>query len=416
MIDELHELRKANPHEPADLAGSVAMSRDDLIVALRTDSSRFPFTTNLVAQQRRRQAAIPARVSWASALAAIVLAVVVFGQMVVGGDEAEVDVAEIPTTLPIETPTTTLVVEAVADDASTTTVEESAAARTTSTAPASSTPTTLGTAPPVAPSTTQAAPSTTAAPTTAPSTTAPPTTAPTTAPSQPAIDRPFTRGDLLAVHLDFGHTDDGLAALASREVTEWFGLNPIVVAGTDQPDAFAHSYTGLMNSGWGSDWVDAAANRTAAVDLATAEWLGVLDAGGDVWVAEGGVSDFSAEVLRSIRTARPGLDAASRIHVVQHAQRNEDETTPADFTYVQANADYIRIDDGNSANDTADLKMPDNGFTAAALAGPRSAAWAEGFDFHSSDIDFSDTVTVLHILGISTDQVADPDDFAAMFM
>lgn len=412
MIDELQVLRKANPHEPADLAGSVAMSRDDLIVALRTDSSRFPFATNLAAQYRQRQAAIPARVSWAGALAAFVLAVVVFGQMVVGGDDAEVDVAEIPTTLPIEMPPTTLVVEAVADDASTTTIGERAAASTTSTAPESATPTTLGTAPPVAPSTTQAAPSTTTAPTTAPATTVPPTTAP----SQPAIEGPFTRGDLLAVHFDFGHTDDGLAVLANREVTESFGLDPIIVAGTAQPDASAHSYTGLMNSGWGSDWLNAAANRTAAVDLATAEWLGVLDAGGDVWVAEGGVSDFSAEVLRNISDARPALATASRVHVVQHAQRNEDESTPADLAYVQANADYIRIDDGNSANDTADLKMPDNGFAAAALAGPRSAAWAEGFDFHSSDIDFSDTVTVLHILGISTDQVADPDDFAAMFM
>lgn len=415
MIDELHELRKANPHEPADLAGRVAMSRDDLVVALRTDSSRFPFATNLLAQQRRRQAAIPARVSWAGALAAIVLGIVVLGQMVVGGEDAEVDVAETPTTLPIEMPlktSTTLVVEAVADDAPTTTIEEDTAASTTQVASETSTPTTPETTPPVAPSTTGGAPSTTAAPTTVPSTTA----APTTAPSQPPIDGPFTRGDLLAVHLDFVHTDDGLAALASRDITEWFDLDPMVVAGTAQPDAFAHSYTGLMDSGWGSDWVDAAANRTAAVDLATAEWLGVLDAGGDVWVAEGGVSDFSAEVLRNISDARPGLDTASRVHVVQHAQRNEDETTPADFTYVQANADYIRIDDGNSANDTADLKMPDTGFTVSALAGPRSAAWAVGFDFHSSDIDFSDAVTVLHILDIGTDQVADPTDFASVFM
>ena len=32
------------------------------------------------------------------------------------------------------------------------------------------------------------------------------------------------------------------------------------------------------------------------------------------------------------------------------------------------------------------------------------------------DLDFSDTVEVLHILGVGVDSVANPDDFAARFM
>lgn len=425
MIDELHELRKANPYQSDEMAASVVLPRDDLISALRADTSRFPFLADVsdwFGFRRANRPHMPARVGWVGALAVVVLAVVAIGQWILAGEtDVDLDVAEVPPTLPAELPVipaTTEVVDAVvadamvADGAATTAPAPSSTPSTTELASSpQSTAAVASTSPATSPP--SSGPESTSAPstTTAPGTAAAPTT-------QPVIDGPFRAGlDLLVVHLDFAHTDDGLAALATREVTETFGLDALVVAGTASPasDGFVHPYDSLMNSAWGPGWLDGA-DRADAVAAAMQRWLVTLDAGGDVWVAEGGVSDFSAEVLRAVRDARPGLDTSSRVHIVQHSQRNETETIDADLAQVQGNADYVRIDDGNNANDTAGLRGSSTSFEAAALGGPRSGAWAAGFDYHSGQLDFSDTVTVLHVLGVGIDQVFDVDGFAVMFM
>lgn len=409
MIDELHELRKTNPHRPEDLADAVALSRDDLIVALRSDAGRFRLVpTDLGRRWRNRAPSTPARLGWAFALTAIVLALVSISWFGTLDRERDVDVSDTPSTVPTELPAPPTTSSSVAS-----TITSASPSSTAASEPAaeSSPPPTLAT-----PTMTDTSTTTASAPTTAGAA----TTVPSTVSSRPPIQGPFVPGvDLLAVHLDFAHRDDGHAALASREVTEWFALDPLVVAGTASPatNPFAHTYDAIMIAAWGSMWVDAATDRPATVDVVAARWLDVLDAGGHVWVAEGGVSDFSAEVIRVIRGARPGLDTSTRIHIVQHARRNENETRPDDLDEIIANADYIRIDDGNSANDTADLNQSSSAFETAALEGPRRSAWSAGFDYHpAADLDFSDTVAVLHILGIGTDRVADTDDFSSLFM
>ncbi len=103
--------------------------------------------------------------------------------------------------------------------------------------------------------------------------------------------------------------------------------------------------------------------------------------------------------------------------MVQHNGRNETASTAGALATVQDATEYVRIDDGNSANGTADLFQPSSSFEAAALAGPNAAAWAVAFgDLPAAELDFSDTVAVLHILGIGLDQVATPDDFADRFL
>lgn len=438
MIDEMQELRKANPHRPHDLAGQVAMARDDLLDAIRADTSRFPALANWIAHHRLT--AVPARAAWTGVLAAMVLTVLGLGQFgVIGGDdtggEVEMNVADgdspaissNPDSLTGEPPTTSA--SATRPESTTTTASSSAPATSTvpaSAVPASVVPTTTTASgnetandetagdEPANPSTTSAAPAGTAPPsTTAPATAPEPVT---TTPSPTSVAGPLAPEDLLVVHLDFAHTDDGLAALATRELAIHFGLQPFVVAGTAPTGAFAHPYDEVMTASWGSQWIDAGANRSVAVDQAAAVWRAVLDSGGDIWVAEGGVSDFSAEVLRRVQSSRPSLDTATRIHVVQHAQRNENATALHELAAVRAGADYLRIDDGNSANGTADLREASSEFEAAALTGPRAAAWQIGFDEHDDQLDFSDAVTVLHILGIGVDQVAHPDDFATLFL
>lgn len=270
---------------------------------------------------------------------------------------------------------------------------------------------------------------TTAAPSTTPAATAPPPTAPvtssatTTAPSGDAAPiaarttaLPFDPSvDLLVVTLDFGHRDDAHATVATRELATRFDLDPLVIAGTRMDDqAFVHDYAEIMTAAWGSGWIDGA-DRDAAVNSTADRWLATIDAGGVVRVAEGGVSDFTADVLRELRLRRPTLDTTSRITVVHHSVRNEEETRAGDLDLIRANTTAIRIDDGNNANDTADLNGSSTSFEAAALAGDHRDAWLAAFDFYeASSLDFSDTVTVLHVLGIGVDQVSNADDFASL--
>lgn len=253
----------------------------------------------------------------------------------------------------------------------------------------------------------------------APATTvAPPAT--TTAAPITTTDGPFAIGqDLLAVHFDFAHLDDGHATVATAEVALDFGITPSVVAGTQSPASasFVHDYQRVMNETFGSGWRDAGSDWGSAINAAANEWLAVFDRGGRVWVAEGGVSDFTAEVLSEIVARRPNLDTVPLVRVVQHAQRNENETVAEALALVTSHATYTRIDDGNQSNGTADLELQSQTFETAALGGPFASAWTVAFDAMSADqLDFSDTVAVLDIFEIAIDQVANPDDFVEVFI
>ena len=302
------------------------------------------------------------------------------------------------------------------------------------------------TAPPLVPASTPPLPGPTTvapsgdaapAPATSPSGTAPPpATSPTPSSAPPAVQDPTdtdvgppTRNDtsqpfdpdldLLVVTLDFANRDDGHAAVATRELATTFDLAPLVVAGTPAPDSswFVPEYPAMMDAAWGPGWLDATSDRPGAVIVAADRWLDTIDSGGVVRVAEGGVSDFTADVLREVRNRQPALDTAEVVQVVHHSGRNEDETRSGDLDFVRATTTYARIDDGNSENDTADLKRASSVFESAALSGRHAAAWTAAFEFlPAASLDFSDTVTALHILGIDTDEVADPDDFADVAM
>lgn len=146
-------------------------------------------------------------------------------------------------------------------------------------------------------------------------------------------------------------------------------------------------------------------------------WLTTIDAGGRVWVADGGASDFTAEVVQELRQRRADLDTIATVRVVQHNGSNEAATGAVDLQVLQDTTTYQRIEDGNDANATADLNRPSDGFEAAALAGPHGAGWAAAFAaLPATELDFSDTVEVLHILGVGLDEVADTDDFARRFL
>lgn len=231
---------------------------------------------------------------------------------------------------------------------------------------------------------------------------------------------PFSKGeDLFVFQLDFADTDDGQAAVATAELASYFGVDPVVVAGTYALDngRFTHEYANVLNATWGNRWLNAQDDRPAAVDQMATSWISTLDQGGHVWVAEGGASDFTAEVLREVQDRRPELNTDGLVHVVHHSQSNLDRTLADERTFVEANTDLIKIDDGNGPNGTAGLNEATPGFEEAALGGEFSAGWQAAFETRpASELDFSDAVTALYLLGVDTERVGTPADFQAEFL
>ncbi len=278
-----------------------------------------------------------------------------------------------------------------------------------------------------------AGPSTTRHPTT---TTRPPTTVATTPSSVSSSAQPtttarqpgptngrFDRGrDLLALHYDHViYRDDGHATVAAREIVNDLGIAPVVVGGTYSATNTRYNADSevVMNTTWGPNgWLNAHANRTGAVAAAAQRWTEAIADGNEVWVAEGGQSDYTADVIMAVAASLPSVDLGNRIHVVQHSVANERRTSPNDLAYLFATIDYIKIDDGNEDNATANLNRFDEDFIEAALDGPFASAWSEAFNYLDPypNLDFSDTVEVLHIVGVDRDVVADPEDFADTFM
>ena len=70
--------------------------------------------------------------------------------------------------------------------------------------------------------------------------------------------------------------------------------------------------------------------------------------GGDIWIADAGQSDFSANWIKVLLKMQPQLDIKRRIHIVQHSNWNEEVTSPNLLDYVRNTIDYHKIPDGNA--------------------------------------------------------------------
>ena len=228
--------------------------------------------------------------------------------------------------------------------------------------------------------------------------------------------------DLISLHYDHApDRDDGHATVAALGVVRSLGIVPHVVSGahgTGNASQYQPEAEVVMRAAWGSAWEDANGNRQAAVNATSSRWLNTLLNGGDIWVAEGGQSDFTTAVVRSINNSNPGINTRTRIHIVQHSRFNESNSNQSDLRFSQANTDYILIDDGNDDNRTADLNMRSDRFVQLARNSQFGSAWNAAFSYLDPNfkLDFSDTVLLLHILGIGRGQIATVDDFGAIFL
>jgi len=221
------------------------------------------------------------------------------------------------------------------------------------------------------------------------------------------------------------HSQAGVATLLQD--SRFDGVNFYSVLGTygRQNSVFLNSST-VMNLCFGSaNWTNAhpkdGPNWTASLDRVQNRVQGTLNAGGDVWIMEAGQSDFTADLVRRLNSSSPNINTQDRIHVVQHSDFNENQTTPQDFSFVRANTDYIRIPDGNGIDNGSPQFNTRNGSrwsTAESIPGvgscwteARRVANAENFagpgrfvnpSIAAGGFDFSDVSEATWIFGFNS--------------
>jgi hypothetical protein len=206
------------------------------------------------------------------------------------------------------------------------------------------------------------------------------------------------------------------------------GINYWGVLGTygKQNAAFLNSTTVMNACLGGGKWVNAHPKDGSAWNNALNATLSrvqsTLNGGGTVWIAEAGQSDFTADLVRKLKSSGSNVNTKDRIKVIQHSQWNEDQTTSADLSYVKANTGYRKIADGNVVgNGTPGFKTSSGSLwsKATSLSGGAGACWSEartvanannrsGGGYHENSaieaggMDFSDTVEITFITGFNS--------------
>lgn len=163
------------------------------------------------------------------------------------------------------------------------------------------------------------------------------------------------KNDFLLLHYDCKTDVDDLhsiAAAASLVRTKNFQkLNYHAVAGAYgiQKGLYVPGEP-LFELAFGSRWSDAHKNQEKAIDEVFKLCQKTLEKGGKIWIADAGQSDFSADLIKKIIAHKPELDTKNRITVVQHSEWNESVTEPEKLAFVKAEANYLKIEDGNAIN------------------------------------------------------------------
>ncbi|NNU15879.1 hypothetical protein HK107_06030 [Parvularcula sp. ZS-1/3] len=240
--------------------------------------------------------------------------------------------------------------------------------------------------------------------------------------------------DLFLAHFDIKTDVDDLhsaAAVATFLGTDDFRcVSYIAVAGTygTQGGEYVPGKD-LFAEAFGPNWRDAHNNREIALEDVADRVSETLEAGGEVWVMEGGQSDFTHDMLMAVRTSGTLL-LKDDVHVVQHSDWNESVTTEEKLSAVKAMTDYRKIADGNGpGNGTPNYNTQDASLWSFPLASERvggiwqmakeqGEAW-NGVGYENPTVtqgglDFSDTVEAAHIFGFQDQENA--ADFFADFL
>jgi len=218
--------------------------------------------------------------------------------------------------------------------------------------------------------------------------------------------------DFISLHYDHApDKDDAHSAAADRSMLEvlygreWLKKHVVAVSGTygeKNAKGFNPKSDAVMDAVWNEcgGWLDGHKQRKDTTEEIAKRWLPVLNAGGDVWVKEGGQADITAEVIRALKKRNPSIDYKKRVHVVQHSHWNENKSGDDALAYCKKETDYIRIKDANAY---LNQKKGNAAFEKAALEHPVfGGSWKAAFAYYkpSERLDFSDTGELMHILGL----------------
>lgn len=238
--------------------------------------------------------------------------------------------------------------------------------------------------------------------------------------------------DLLLVQFDCKtdvddlHTVAGLATLMSD--SNFSSIKYHAVAGTygTQEGLYVPANT-LFQLAFGDNWTDAHNNIKPAVEQVKEIVKTTLINKGDIWVGEAGQSDFTAELIKAIQTDLPKINTSQRIHVVQHSDWNEKETSPESLKFVKINTAYWKIPDGNAVgNGTPGFNDPDYIYWKDKVKNPKlNEIWQLATDLSdkyngkeerynneaisAGGLDFSDLSEVCWILGV--EDIKDTKEF-----
>ncbi len=228
--------------------------------------------------------------------------------------------------------------------------------------------------------------------------------------------------DLLLAHYDCKTDIDDLHSVAAFRTLlsrpEYADMKYHSVAGTyGTQEGLYVPPNDLFQLAFGDNWSDAHADFEGAVEKVKPMAIQTLKEQGAIWIAEGGQSDFSAALVRAVQQEMPDLDLKKAFHTVQHADWNEEVTTPEDLQFVKENTTYHKIPDGNaSGNGTPDFRSDDfRGWENYVADSELKEIWQLAIDlgneYNAKDgrynnesvaaggLDFSDTVEILWMLG-----------------
>jgi hypothetical protein len=188
------------------------------------------------------------------------------------------------------------------------------------------------------------------------------------------------------------------------------GVKYFAVAGAfgNQGGSFIDS-SSVMNIAFPGNWTSAAANFNNALNQVLGRVKPVLSAGGHVWVAEAGQSNFTAAMIRRLQTELPAIDTRIFVHVVQHSDWNEQQANQGDLGLVKGATQYNKIGDGNAAfangNGSNWGRATSNGKVGSLWSTARSLALANNNRGHNNTniggggFDFSDASETCWIFG-----------------
>jgi len=158
--------------------------------------------------------------------------------------------------------------------------------------------------------------------------------------------------DLLLAHFDCKTDVDDLHSVAALVTllsnVEFSKINYHAVAGTyGIQEGLYVPPNKLFKLAFGDNWTDAHKNVKNAVAKVKMIAKSTLENHGDIWIADAGQSDFSAQLIKAIQADLPSIIVSQRIHLVQHSDWNEEVTSPVYLNFVKTNIDYQKIPDGN---------------------------------------------------------------------